>query len=100
PEIMRDQLRALLTLPKNATVRVIPFASGEHAGMAGSFTVIKFRDERAPMAVFLEDNSGQRFAGGSADLSRFLGVRAALAPAALSKEESAQLIAPAANAST
>lgn len=100
PEIMRDQLRALLALPPNATVRVIPFATGEHAGMAGSFTVMKFRDERAPMAVFLEDNSGQRFAGGSADLSRFLAVWEALASAALSTEESARLIAAAADAST
>jgi transcriptional regulator with XRE-family HTH domain len=100
PEMMRDQLQALLGLPQNVTVRVISFATGEHAGMAGSFTVMKFRDERAPMAVFLEDNSGQRFAGGSADLSRFLAVWDALASAALSTKESARLVTAAADGST
>ncbi len=99
PQVMRDQLQALLALPENATIRVIPFVTGEHAGMAGSFTVMKFRDERAPMAVFLEDNSGQRFAGGSADLSRFLAVWDALASAALSTEGSARLIAAAVDGS-
>ncbi len=99
-ETMRGQLRALLALPQNVTVRVIPFATGEHPGMAGSFTVMTFRDKRAPMAVFLEDNSGQRFAGGSADLSRFLAVWDGLAAAALSREESARLIAAAADTST
>lgn len=98
--IMRDQLRALLALPQNVTVRVIPFSTGEHPGMAGSFTVMTFRDERAPMAVFLEDNAGQRFAGSSADLSRFLAVWDGLASAALSTEESARLIAAAADAET
>lgn len=98
PAVMRDQLRALLAPPQNVTVRVIPFATGEHPGMAGSFTVMTFRDERAPMAVFLEDNSGQRFASG--DLSLFLAVWDGLASAALSTEESARLIAAAADAST
>jgi transcriptional regulator with XRE-family HTH domain len=48
PEGMRAQLRHLLdcaALP-SVELRVVPFAAGAHAGFVGSFTILRFRDDR------------------------------------------------------
>ncbi|MGH2941213.1 MAG: helix-turn-helix domain-containing protein [Solirubrobacteraceae bacterium] len=48
PELMRAQLRHLLdcaALP-SVELRVVPFAAGTHAAFVGSFTILRFRDDR------------------------------------------------------
>lgn len=96
PAVMREQLRSLARLPETVTLRVLPFAAGEHVGMAGSFVVIQFRDPRAPSAVFLESSAGQLFVDGDTDLGRYEAMWDELLSKALSPEESAALIADAA----
>jgi transcriptional regulator with XRE-family HTH domain len=48
PAAMRAQLRHLLDRAALPTVelRVVPFAAGAHAGFAGSFAILRFRDGR------------------------------------------------------
>jgi hypothetical protein len=47
PEAMRAQLRHLLDCAALPTVelRVVPFAAGAHAGFAGPFAILRFRDD-------------------------------------------------------
>ena len=48
PEVMRAQLLHLLdcaALP-SVELRILPFAAGAHAGFAGRFTILRFRDDR------------------------------------------------------
>lgn len=96
PATMREQLRALADLPDSVTLQVIPYAAGEHAGMAGPFVVIRFRDPRAPSAVFLESNAGQIFVDGDVDLGRYEAMWGDLISKALSPQGSAALISDAA----
>lgn len=44
PSVMIGQLRHLLTMPPNVTVRVLPFDVGAYPGMAGNFAVLRFAD--------------------------------------------------------
>ncbi len=58
PEVMRAQLELLAqrgALP-NVEVRVVPFAAGAHAGLVGSFDLLRFRDEDD--IVFVETRGG------------------------------------------
>ncbi len=45
---MRAQLRHLLDCAASRTVelRVVPFAAGAHPGSVGSFSILRFRDDR------------------------------------------------------
>ncbi|MEW2083785.1 helix-turn-helix transcriptional regulator [Streptomyces sp. NPDC005283] len=54
-EVMRDQLARLLELRRREWVKVqiLPFAAGAHAGLPGSFTVLRFEDD--PDLVYTED---------------------------------------------
>jgi transcriptional regulator with XRE-family HTH domain len=58
PEVMRAQLELLAeraALP-NVEIRVVPFAAGAHASLAGSFDLLRFRDEND--IVFVETRGG------------------------------------------
>ncbi|MFG3138056.1 helix-turn-helix transcriptional regulator [Streptomyces sp. NPDC048211] len=92
-EAMRAQLLRLLDFVTNRWMRiqVLPFAAGEHASLAGSFTTMRFDDD--PDIVYTEDLiSGHMTA--SPDTVREGSLRYAhLQAAALSVEDSAALIA-------
>jgi transcriptional regulator with XRE-family HTH domain len=96
PATMREQLRSLANLPDSVTLQVLPYAAGAHPGMAGPFVVIRFRDPRAPSAVFLESNAGQIFVDGDVDLGRYESMWGELLAKALGPQDSAALIADAA----
>jgi transcriptional regulator with XRE-family HTH domain len=58
PEVMRSQLEVVVeraALP-NVEIRVVPFAAGAHAGLAGGFDLMRFRDEDD--IVFVETRDG------------------------------------------
>lgn len=54
--VMRDQLSHLVTILElpNVTVRVLPFAAGEHPATHGAFSVLKFPDPDDPHIVHLD----------------------------------------------
>ena len=48
PEVMRAQLKHLVDVAAqpNVGVRILPFATGSHAGMTGPFTLLRFREDQ------------------------------------------------------
>lgn len=92
-EVMREQLSKLSTqanLPW-VQIQVLPFSAGEHTGMMGSFTILRFDGD--PDLCYAENyDSGHMTANSEVIRERFLGY-ARLQAAALSPEDSAALIA-------
>ncbi|MEV8311303.1 helix-turn-helix transcriptional regulator [Streptomyces flavidovirens] len=92
-EVMRNQLSHLLGFGDEQWVRiqVLPFSTGQHAGMMGSFTLLRFDDD--PDLLYAESyDSGHMTANPQVIRERSLGY-ARLQAAALSPEDSAALIA-------
>ncbi|AZP19175.1 helix-turn-helix transcriptional regulator [Streptomyces aquilus] len=91
-EVMREQLRHLLDLGERRWLRiqVLPFGIGEHANLVGSFNLLRF--DKDPDLVYTEDViSGHMTA--SPETVREATLRyASLQAAALSVEDSAELI--------
>ncbi|MFE2249749.1 helix-turn-helix domain-containing protein [Streptomyces lavendulae] len=91
--VMREQLLHLLShMSRQWTqVQVLPFSAGEHAGMIGSFTLLRFEDD--PDIFYSESyDSAHMTANSPVIRERSLGY-ARVQGAALSPEESAALIA-------
>jgi transcriptional regulator with XRE-family HTH domain len=92
-EVMRNQLAHLLSFRDDpwVNIQVLPFTAGAHAGLMGSFIVLRFEDD--PDIVYTEDyEQGQMMADPAAVKERALRYDH-LQAAALSVEESAKLIA-------
>ncbi|SKA39021.1 Helix-turn-helix domain-containing protein [Marinactinospora thermotolerans DSM 45154] len=55
-EVMREQLQRLVNMATrhNITIRVLPFDAGEHAAIAGAFTILDFPEAFDPSVVFTE----------------------------------------------
>lgn len=93
PEVMREQLAYLLGLRDRPwiNVQVLPFTAGQHAGMMGSFTVLRFDDD--PDLHYSESyDSGHMTANPQVIRERSVGY-ARLQAEALSPGSSAALIA-------
>lgn len=90
--VMRDQLRNILKQAQrpNVRVRIIPAASGAHAGLDGSFAVYEFAD--LDTYVYLEDRKGGFFRTGSSGAGEYVDVRNELWSAALDEEQSQDLL--------
>lgn len=58
--VMRAQLRSLLATAElpNVTFQVIPFGAGAHAGMPGSFVLMRFAEPAVPDVVYVESMAG------------------------------------------
>jgi transcriptional regulator with XRE-family HTH domain len=63
PQVMRAQLEYLLELSElpHVTLQVVPFNAGAHPGVAGSFSILKFRDPRDAPTAYIETIAGQLF---------------------------------------
>ncbi|MEU0275329.1 helix-turn-helix transcriptional regulator [Streptomyces sp. NPDC006307] len=92
-DVMRQQLSHLLSFRDRqwVQIQVLPFSAGQHAGMMGSFTLLRFDDD--PDLFYAESyDSGHMTANPQVIRERSLGY-ARLQAAALSIEDSAALIA-------
>ncbi|MFG2233200.1 helix-turn-helix transcriptional regulator [Streptomyces sp. NPDC048723] len=92
-EVMRNQLAHLLSLQDRQwlEIQVLPFKAGQHAGMMGSFTLLRFDDE--PDIHYSESyDSGHMTANPQVIKERSVGY-ARLQAEALSPRASAELIA-------
>lgn len=58
--VMSDQLRALVEAARrpHVTIRVLPYAAGEHAGLDGRFTMLSFPDPADPDIAYVEGTMG------------------------------------------
>jgi transcriptional regulator with XRE-family HTH domain len=98
PEVMRQQLERLSevgALP-NVTLQLLPFTSGEHAGLDGEFTLIGFPDPGDPNVVYIEMPSTDLWLEDAASVRQYDHLFDLLRAAALSPAESAGLITKAA----
>jgi transcriptional regulator with XRE-family HTH domain len=64
PDVHSEQLKRLVEVSElpNVTIQVIPFDSGPHPGMIGSFTVVRFASPDDPDIVYIEGVTGGMFA--------------------------------------
>jgi transcriptional regulator with XRE-family HTH domain len=62
PRIMQDQAKHLFKMSNRpgarATIQILPFVSGAHASMVGSFSYLKFRDAHDPSVIYEESLTG------------------------------------------
>ncbi|MFE3074077.1 helix-turn-helix domain-containing protein [Streptomyces sp. NPDC059247] len=92
-EVMREQLAHLLTFRDNpwVQIQVLPFSTGEHTGLMGSFTLFRFDDD--PDIFYIDGyDQGHMTANPPVIKERSVGY-ARLQAMALSTEDSAELIA-------
>lgn len=91
--VMAEQLRALLALPPNVTLRVLDPRTGKHPGLEGPFVLVGFDGLEV---VFVESTEGQFLADDGEQLIRHRAMWNHVDAAALSVEKSAALIREAA----
>lgn len=91
PQVMRDQLTAMLEAAKlrNVTLQVIPFREGAYASMLSSFAILDFPGN--PGVVYIEGLTGDLYAEGD-DVQRCTTVFNDLRSSALSPTASVEMI--------
>lgn len=93
-KVMRDQLAHLLDVGErpNVTLQVLPFAVGAHGMMAGGATIVDFPDPEDPPAVHVECVGGGAWVEDEDDVKKYVRTFDAVAAAALTPAETANLI--------
>lgn len=93
--VMRDQLRLLAEAAswQNVTLSVLPFERGSHAGMDGTFAILEFAEQDDSNVVYAENATGGLFLEKNDELLKYARIFENVQRAALSPEESAELIA-------
>ncbi|MQY28898.1 helix-turn-helix domain-containing protein [Nocardia aurantia] len=94
PDTTRGQLEHLVESAgkSNITVQVVPFDSGGHPGMRGSFTLMEFPNADSPEVAYLDTMAGQVFVEERAQIRRYTDQFIRLAAIALSPARSLRLI--------
>jgi transcriptional regulator with XRE-family HTH domain len=61
--VMAEQLGHLIDAARrpNVTLQVLPFSSGEHAGMDGEFTILHYRESADPDVVYIENTGSDLY---------------------------------------
>lgn len=97
PAIMVEQLRHLLHMAKlpNVDVQLLPFASGSHAALAGSFTILDFPDPHDLPIVFIETAADGFFLEEPEEVEQHIVTFSDAQGSALSTAQSAKFIADA-----
>ncbi|MFC4070310.1 helix-turn-helix domain-containing protein [Actinoplanes subglobosus] len=92
-EVMARQLDHLLTLPKRVTVQVVPFANGGYPGAMGALTLFEFAEDLHTPVAYVESQAGNLYLEREDDLGRANLALDHINAAALSKQQSRELIA-------
>jgi transcriptional regulator with XRE-family HTH domain len=95
PEVMADQLSRLIEAAEhpNMAVQVLPFGTGAHIAMAGSFVVLRFPGAASSYAVYLENMTSELFIENEGEAFQYSLAFDRLREVALGPEESIRLIA-------
>jgi transcriptional regulator with XRE-family HTH domain len=98
PATMAGQLRSLATGRHRpvVTVQVLPFSSGEHPAMTGSFVILDFPSDD-PSAVYLENAASSLYLERSADVTWYAEAFRFMQAAALGPKESRDMLMAAAH---
>jgi transcriptional regulator with XRE-family HTH domain len=73
-DVMLRQLRHLIDMAErpNITIQVVPFATGYHPAMAGSFSLLRFTQTPAMDSVFIDIKGGVIYVEKPSDVERYL----------------------------
>jgi transcriptional regulator with XRE-family HTH domain len=96
PEVMSEQLDALIQLAKldHVRLRVLPFDVGAHPAMVSPFILLRFDAEPDNMdVVYLEHDTGALYLERPADIERYTWIFTELGRLALDEQASTALIA-------
>ena len=98
PEVMRGQLARLIEASRkpNVTLQVLPFASGSHAGLRGSFSILEFPERADPDVAYVESVAGIIYLEKEREVKHCAEAFDRLRAAALSPGQSTDLIVEAA----
>lgn len=93
-QVMRGQLERLLadTARDNIDIRVLPFHSGAHPAVAGSFVLLDFPDTAVHDLVYIEGHLGNLYLEKDGDVAAYTQLFGSLTDQALDRDESAVLI--------
>lgn len=99
PAIMRSQLVKLAQVSEqpNVTLQVLPFSAGAHAGMDGAFMILGFPEPTDPEVVYVNYYTGTVYLEKAQESERYGLMFNHLRAAALSVDQSRDLIARAAD---
>jgi transcriptional regulator with XRE-family HTH domain len=99
PEVMRGQLAHLADIARqpNVTIQVLPFSAGAHPAMEGSFSILGFRETLDPDVAYQENQAGSVYVEEADEIDRYDQAFSHLMAKAMSAEDSARLIAEAAD---
>jgi transcriptional regulator with XRE-family HTH domain len=94
PGVMREQLEQLGEAAgrPNITLQVLPFSSGEHAGMDGGFTIFGFSKSAASDVVHLDNTTGDLYLESPGEIEQYNQVFDQLRSAALKPADSITLV--------
>jgi transcriptional regulator with XRE-family HTH domain len=93
-EVMRGQLERLVEATKlpNVTLQVLPFDSGAHPAMVGSFSVLRFPDQELPDVVYLEHLTSASYLNKPDEVDQYLHVMESICVRAAAPEETVELL--------
>ena len=94
PGVMKEQLQVLgeADTRPNVTLQVLPFTSGEHAGMDGGFTIFGFSQSAASDVVHLDNTTGDLYLENPGEIEQYNQVLDRLRSAALEPADSIALL--------
>jgi len=93
PKVMAEQLNHLLKLPKRILVQVVPFTNGGYPGTLGALTLFEFAENLHTPVGYVESQAGNLYLEREEDLTRANLALNHINAAALSRQESRELIA-------
>jgi DNA-binding XRE family transcriptional regulator len=94
PEVMRGQLERLIEATKlpNVTLQILPFASGAHPAMVGSFAVLRFPDEELPDIVYLEHLTSALYLNKPDEVDQYLHVMESICVRAAAPDQTVEML--------
>jgi DNA-binding XRE family transcriptional regulator len=93
-EVMRGQLERLVEATKlaNVTLQILPFDSGAHPAMVGSFTVLRFPDRELPDVVYLEHLTSALYLNKPDEVDQYLHVMETICVRAAPPDQTVDLL--------
>jgi hypothetical protein len=91
---MYDQLLHLAEVSQHAhvTIQILPFQAGEHAGLDGPFTIIRFPDVNDLDMVYLEHTKKDSYLEDEASVRQYAEIFDHLRASALKSNDSVKLM--------
>jgi transcriptional regulator with XRE-family HTH domain len=93
-EVMRGQLERLVEATKlpNITLQILPFNSGAHPAMVGSFSVLRFADQELPDVVYLEHLTSALYLNKPDEVDQYLHVMETICVRAAAPDQTVDLL--------